>query len=105
MAAAPPAYSETLTTPPEGMSKALFVQLGMGVDQHGQDATKAAVRAVRNAIERNSIPAVKTAMPGHEAMKIHVKLGVPFPDQRIDEKAIEKVRARQQPDVKPCCAC
>src|SRR3569623_955444 len=43
-----------------------FVQVGMGVDQHGQDneATKAAVRAVRNAIEFNSIPGVITHLPG-----------------------------------------
>ena len=53
----------------------LFVQLGFGVDQHGNDdrngnggsgegATKAAVRAVRNAIEFNSIPGVIEAVPG-----------------------------------------
>jgi Conserved hypothetical protein (Lin0512_fam) len=58
-----------------------FVQLGFGVDQHGDttnDATKAAVRAVRNAIEFNSIPGVVKHIPGgrHE-MLIHVKLGVP----------------------------
>ena len=52
----------------------LFVQVGFGVDQHGNDdrnssgsgggATKAAVRAVRNAIEFNSIPGVIEAVPG-----------------------------------------
>lgn len=52
----------------------LFVQVGFGVDQHGNDdrnrsgsgegATKAAVRAVRNAIEFNSIPGIIEAVPG-----------------------------------------
>jgi len=61
-----------------------FVQLGFGVDQHGDThsdgfATKAAVRAVRNAIEFNSIPGVIDHLPGgrHE-MLIHVKIGVPL---------------------------
>lgn len=56
-----------------------FCQMGFGVDQHGgNDATKAAVRAVRNAIEFNSIPGVIEAIPGgRREMLIHVKLGVP----------------------------
>mmetsp|Transcript_60051 Transcript_60051/g.147613 ORF Transcript_60051/g.147613 Transcript_60051/m.147613 type:complete len:292 (+) Transcript_60051:60-935(+) len=60
-----------------------FVQLGFGVDQHGDttnDATKACVRAVRNAIEFNSIPGVIQHIPGgRHGMLIHVKLGVPPP--------------------------
>lgn len=70
------------------MTNLLFVQMGFGVDQHGNDdekhggsgqgATKAAVRAVRNAIEFNSIPGIIEAVPGgREEMLISVKLGVP----------------------------
>lgn len=61
------------------MTNLLFVQMGFGVDQHGsRDATKAAIRAVRNAIEFNSIPGVIEAVPGgRQEMLIHVKLGVP----------------------------
>ena len=57
----------------------MFVQVGFGVDQHGEDdATKASVRAVRNAIEFNSIPGVIEHIPGgRQNMLIHVKLGVP----------------------------
>mmetsp|Transcript_20015 Transcript_20015/g.32799 ORF Transcript_20015/g.32799 Transcript_20015/m.32799 type:complete len:125 (+) Transcript_20015:104-478(+) len=48
------------------LTNLMFVQMGFGVDQHGNDgssgsgggATKAAVRAVRNAIEFNSIPGI-----------------------------------------------
>ncbi len=60
----------------------LFVQVGFGVDQHGDrksnGATKAAVRAVRNAIEFNAIPGVIEAVPGgRKEMLIQVVLGVP----------------------------
>jgi uncharacterized protein (TIGR02058 family) len=56
-----------------------FVQMGFGVDQHGDaNATKAALRALRNAIEFNSIPGVIEAIPGgRKEMLIHVKLGIP----------------------------
>jgi hypothetical protein len=70
------------------MTKLLFVQTGVGIDQHGTaDATKAAVRAVRNAIESNSIPGVISMVPGgRKEMLIHVKLGVPaLADFQTDE--------------------
>mmetsp|Transcript_29083 Transcript_29083/g.34582 ORF Transcript_29083/g.34582 Transcript_29083/m.34582 type:complete len:196 (-) Transcript_29083:93-680(-) len=64
------------------MTNLLFVQTGFGVDQHGDrtkdGATKAAIRAVRNAIEFNSIPGVIEAVPGGRTqMLIRVLLGVP----------------------------
>lgn len=61
------------------ISNLFFVQMGFGVDQHGDsNATKAAIRAVRNAIEFNSIPGVIEAIPGgRKEMLIEVKLGIP----------------------------
>jgi hypothetical protein len=55
-----------LPKPGSRLTNLMFVQMGFGVDQHGNDensgsgggATKAAVRAVRNAIEFNSIPGI-----------------------------------------------
>ena len=75
-----------LPKPNSQMTNLLFVQMGFGVDQHGngetggsgQGATKAALRAVRNAIEFNSIPGIIEAVPGgREEMLISLKLGVP----------------------------
>jgi len=68
-----------LVNEPTFPANLFFVQLGFGVDQHGtDDATKAAIRAVRNAIEFNSIPGVISHLPGGRSeMLIHVKLGVP----------------------------
>uniref|UniRef100_A0A7S2H706 Uncharacterized protein n=1 Tax=Helicotheca tamesis TaxID=374047 RepID=A0A7S2H706_9STRA len=69
-------------SPDTRLTNLFFVQMGFGVDQHGDrssgGATKAAVRAVRNAIEFNAIPGVIEAIPGGRAeMLISVKLGVP----------------------------
>jgi len=71
-----------LPEPGAQMTNLLFVQTGFGVDQHGdrgkEGATKAAIRAVRNAIEFNSIPGMIEAVPGgRKEILIRVKLGVP----------------------------
>lgn len=71
---------DAVTAGPEslGMAQVLFVEVGMGADQHGQDATKAAVRACRNAIEFNSIPSIGNIVPGGYAnMKLHIQIGAP----------------------------
>lgn len=72
------------------ISNLFFVQMGFGVDQHGDnDATKAAMRAVRNAIEFNSIPGVIEAIPGgRKKMLIQVKLGIP-PGSGDDSSILE----------------
>ena len=48
------------------MKQVMFVELGMGADLHGQDVTKATVRAVRNAIERNSMPGMRAGGWRHQ---------------------------------------
>ncbi|KAK9268294.1 hypothetical protein L1049_010737 [Liquidambar formosana] len=73
--------------------KLLFVEMGVGYDQHGQDITAAAMRACRDAITSNSIPAFRRgSIPGvtFEQMKLQIKLGVPQPlQQSLD---IERVK-------------
>ena len=64
---------------------------GFGCDGHGQDSTKAAVRAARNAIEFNSIPSIRRLVPGgYDNLMLHVKIGVPHPE-RVDEEQVKKV--------------
>lgn len=60
----------------------LVIEMGMGVDQHGQDPTVAAVRAVRNAIAHNALPGVwEVAGLDHpNRMIVDVQLAVPFPE-------------------------
>ncbi|WKB36173.1 Lin0512 family protein [Terrilactibacillus sp. S3-3] len=74
------------------MEKLLFIQTGFGVDVHGQNVTKAAVRAVINAIHTNSMPGITALLPNHDlnAMKVNIKLAVPLDKEQID---VEKVKA------------
>ncbi|WP_127586687.1 Lin0512 family protein [Paenibacillus koleovorans] len=68
------------------MDKRMFIEIGMGVDLHGQNVTKAAVRAVQNAIHHNSMPGIRSVLPGNDLanMKVHVRLAVPADRDRLD---------------------
>ncbi|MBW7458840.1 Lin0512 family protein [Paenibacillus sepulcri] len=72
------------------MDNVFFIELGMGTDLHGQNITKAAVRAVQNAIHHNSMPGLRSVLPGNDlqAMKVHVRLAVPCDRERLDEEAV-----------------
>ena len=73
------------------MEKVLFIETGFGADQHGQSSTKACVRACRNAIEFNSIPSIRSIVPGgYENMKLSLKIGVPYPDL-VDKDEVSSV--------------
>ena len=75
------------------MEKILFVELGTGVDQHGQDITVAAVRAIHDAIHRNALPGMRDLLPGRDLknMRVHVTLAVPADRDRLDAEAVRKV--------------
>eukprot|EP00965_Chrysotila_dentata_P049725 1649141-Pleurochrysis_carterae.AAC.1 len=71
----------------KGMGNVALVELGSGCC-HGGKSTKAAVRACCDAVEWNSIK-VRTIIPGsYEAMKVHVHLGVPAPED-VDLEAVK----------------
>lgn len=55
----------------------------MGVDQHGQDPTVAAARAVRTAIAHNALPGIwEVAGLSHpDEMIVEVQVAVPYPEQ------------------------
>jgi uncharacterized protein (TIGR02058 family) len=60
------------------VKQTVIVELGMGVDLQGQDATKAAVRAVRDAIGRNYLPGVRRMLAASGGrMLVRVRLAVP----------------------------
>jgi len=68
--------------------KRLIIEMGMGIDQHGQEPTVAAARAVRNAIAHNALPGVweVAGLSDPDAMIVEVKVAVPYPEQvREDE--------------------
>ena len=55
----------------------------MGVDQHGQDPTVAATRAVRNAIAHNALLGVweVAGLDDPNDMVVEVEVAVPYPEQ------------------------
>ena len=74
------------------MQQIYFIELGTGVDLRGQSLTKAAVRAVRDAIGTNLIPSVPLITGGNpEALKVNVRLAVPDPTAEIDYDAVREV--------------
>lgn len=67
-----------------------IVELGMGVDLHGQDATHAARRAVRNAISNNCLCGLSEIFHiqnPNEEMFVHVLIACPAPDE-VDTQAV-----------------
>ncbi|CAM5790520.1 MULTISPECIES: Lin0512 family protein [Brevibacillus] len=72
------------------MDKVMFIEIGMGVDLHGQNVTKAAVRAVQNAIHHNSMPGLRSVLPNHDInmMKVNVRLAVPADMDKLDLAAV-----------------
>jgi uncharacterized protein (TIGR02058 family) len=73
------------------MDKIMFIEIGMGIDLHGQDVTKAAVRAVQNAIHHNSMPGLRSVLPDNDInnMKVNVRLAVPADKEKLDLAAVK----------------
>ncbi|NJR61110.1 MAG: hypothetical protein HC769_21145 [Cyanobacteria bacterium CRU_2_1] len=63
--------------------KRLIIEMGMGIDQHGQEPTIAAARAVRNAIAHNALPGVweVAGLTDPNEMIVEVQVAVPYPEQ------------------------
>ena len=57
----------------------MVLEFGMGVDVHGQDCTKAACRAVSDAIRHSSLPMFADVRARGGRMLVDVTVGVPDP--------------------------
>ena len=67
----------------------VILELGMGNDLHGGDYTKAAVRAVNDALHHSSLALLRSLSIDPASMRIEVTIGVQRPEQ-VDA---ERVRA------------
>jgi uncharacterized protein (TIGR02058 family) len=67
--------------------KQMVLQIGMGTDIRGADYTKAAVRALRDALWHNSLSVANALGLPVDAMQVEVTIGVPRPD-RVDKDAV-----------------
>src|SRR5579859_4422992 len=64
------------------------LEFGMGVDVHGLDCTKAACRAVSDAIRHSSLPLLGQIRERNGTMLVQVTVAVPDPDS-VDLEAVK----------------
>ncbi len=57
----------------------MALEIGMGTDLRGTDMTKAACRAVKDALHRNSLTVGPALGFAREAMLVDIRVGVPDP--------------------------
>lgn len=69
-------------------AKRLFLEIGTGNDLQGGDYTKAAVRAVEDAIHHSYLNFIRTLNLDVEMMEVEVVVGVQNPEQ-IDASAVK----------------
>ena len=67
--------------------KRMVLQIGMGTDIRGADYTKAAVRALGDALWHNGLSVADAVGLPVDAMQVDVTIGIPRPD-RVDEQAV-----------------
>ncbi len=70
--------------------KRLAMELGMGTDLQGQDYTKAAVRALKDALWHNSLTIAPALGYPREAMEVDVEIGVAQPN-KVDKAVVAAV--------------
>jgi len=65
----------------------MVLQIGMGTDIRGADYTKAAVRALRDALWHNSLSVADAVGLPVDSMRVEIRIGVPHPEQ-VDKAAV-----------------
>lgn len=80
--------------------KRLILEMGTGTDLYGGDYTKAACRAVRDAIGHSSLSLFRSCGYNHRDMVVKVTIGVQNPDKvDIDTVAASLPRGNPQVEV------
>jgi uncharacterized protein (TIGR02058 family) len=67
--------------------KRMAIEIGMGTDIRGADYTKAAVRALRDALWHNSLNIADALGKPTDSMVVEIHIGVPKPDQ-VDKEQV-----------------
>lgn len=70
--------------------KRVVVEIGMGTDIRGADYTKAAVRALRDALWHNSLNVADALGLDTDSMVVDVLIGVPHPE-KVDKAQVLEV--------------
>ena len=68
-----------------------IIEVGMGVDQHGQDHTRAAERAVQDAIQRSCLCGLRevAGLKNPADMVVEVLIGCPRPESVDGERVLK----------------
>ena len=69
-------------------AKRVILEMGTGNDLHGGDYTKAAIRAVQDAIHHSSLSLIRTLGLDARAMRVEVTIGVQRPEL-VDAAAVK----------------
>jgi len=69
-----------------------IIEVGMGVDQHGQDDTRAAEKAVQDAIHRSCLCGLRevAGLKNPADMVVEILIGCPHPES-VDQDRVLKV--------------
>jgi uncharacterized protein (TIGR02058 family) len=67
--------------------KRMVLEIGMGTDIRGGDDTKAAVRALRDALWHNSLSVAAALGLDVDSMKVEVTIGTPHPE-KVDKSQV-----------------
>jgi len=67
--------------------KRMVLEIGMGTDIRGAEPTKAAVRALRDALWHNGLSIADAVGLHVDSMQVEVTIGVPHPEQ-VDKAAV-----------------
>ncbi len=78
--------------------KRVITEFGTGNDLHGGDYTKAAVRAVQDAIHHSSLSLIRTLGVDSRTMQVEVTVGVQRPD-RVAAEAVKSALPHGQVTV------
>lgn len=70
-------------------AKRVILEMGMGNDLHGGDYTKAALRAVQDAIHHSSLSMIRSLGVDSKTMQVDVTIGVQKPGQ-VDPEAVKE---------------
>ena len=71
-------------------AKRVILEMGVGNDLHGGDYTKAAVRAVQDAIHHSSLSFIRTLGLDPRKMQVEVTIGVQHPET-VDAALVKNV--------------
>ena len=80
-------------------AKRIILEMGSGNDLHGGDYTKAAIRAVQDALHHSSLSFIRSLGVDSKAMRVEVTIGVQQP-AKVDAAAVKATLPHGEVSVK-----